>query len=38
MERLRGPIGRANARATVEGELACEGRLTFALVDPPEDD
>lgn len=38
MERLRGPIGRASASATVGGELACEGRLTFALVDPPEDD
>ncbi len=38
MERLRGPIGRASAQATVDGELACEGRLTFALVDPPEDD
>ena len=38
MERLRGPIGRASARATVDDELACEGRLTFALVDPPEDE
>ncbi len=37
MERLRRGIGRANAVATVEGETAAEGRLTFALVDPPED-
>ena len=35
MERLRRGIGRAIARATVGGELAAEGRLTFALVDPP---
>ena len=35
MERLRRGIGRAAAAATVDGESAAEGRLTFALVDPP---
>ncbi len=35
MERLRRGIGRASARASVDGETAAEGRLTFALVDPP---
>ena len=35
MGRLRRGIGRASAKATVEGETAAEGRLTFALVDPP---
>jgi len=37
MERLRRGIGRAAAVATVDGETAAEGRLTFALVDPPDD-
>ena len=37
MDRLRRGIGRASAKAMVEGETAAEGRLTFALVDPPED-
>lgn len=36
MERLRRGIGRAAATATVDGETAAEGRLTFAIVDPPE--
>ncbi len=36
MERLRRGIGRAAAIATVDGEIAAEGRLTFALVDPPD--
>lgn len=36
MERLRRGIGRAAATATVDGETAAEGRLTFALVDPPD--
>lgn len=35
MERLRRGIGRAAATATVEGQTAAEGRLTFAFVDPP---
>jgi 3-hydroxyacyl-[acyl-carrier-protein] dehydratase len=29
--RLRGPIGRAEAEASVDGEPACRGVLTFAL-------
>ena len=33
ISRLRGPIGRADAEATVAGELACRGTLTFALVE-----
>ncbi len=33
LERLRGPIGRATAVATVDGDIAAEGKLTFALVD-----
>lgn len=37
MERLRRGTGRAAATATVDGETAAEGRLTFALVDPPDD-
>ncbi len=37
MERLRRGIGRAAARATVDGDIAAEGRLTFALVDPPDE-
>ena len=37
MERLRRGIGRAWAKATVDGETAAEGRLTFALVDPPDE-
>ena len=38
LERLRRGIGKARAVATVEGELAVEGLLTFALVDPPQSD
>ena len=33
LERRRGPIGRATAVATVDGDIAAEGKLTFALVD-----
>jgi 3-hydroxyacyl-[acyl-carrier-protein] dehydratase len=29
--RLRGPIGKGKAVATVDGEVACEAELTFAL-------
>ena len=35
MDRLRRGIGRASAVATVDGEVAAQGQLTFALVDPP---
>lgn len=31
LERVRGPIGRGRARATVGGELAARGTLTFAV-------
>jgi len=30
--RLRGPIGRIAARALVDGEVAAEGEITFAMV------
>ena len=36
LERIRGPIGKAAASATVDGELAASGTLTFAMVDAPE--
>ncbi|WP_210364469.1 3-hydroxyacyl-ACP dehydratase FabZ [Bacillus sp. REN3] len=31
MTRLRGPIGKGKAIATVEGEVACEAEITFAI-------
>ncbi len=31
LEQMRGPIGRGKARATVDGELAVRGTLTFAV-------
>lgn len=33
LERVRGPIGRGKARATVDGELAVRGTLTFAVTE-----
>jgi 3-hydroxyacyl-[acyl-carrier-protein] dehydratase len=33
LERVRGPIGRGKGTATVGGELAVRGTLTFALTD-----
>jgi 3-hydroxyacyl-[acyl-carrier-protein] dehydratase len=33
LERVRGPVGRGKATATVDGELAVRGTLTFALTD-----
>ncbi|MBW3592161.1 MAG: 3-hydroxyacyl-ACP dehydratase FabZ [Actinobacteria bacterium] len=33
LERVRGPIGRGKVTATVDGELAVRGMLTFALTD-----
>jgi 3-hydroxyacyl-[acyl-carrier-protein] dehydratase len=33
LERVRGPIGRGKATATVDGELAARGTLTFAVTD-----
>jgi 3-hydroxyacyl-[acyl-carrier-protein] dehydratase len=35
LERMRGPIGRGAVRATVGGDLAVRGTLTFAVTDPP---
>jgi 3-hydroxyacyl-[acyl-carrier-protein] dehydratase len=33
LERVRGPIGRGKVTATVDGDLAVRGTLTFALAD-----
>ena len=33
VERLRGPVGRGKARATVDGDLAVRGTLMFAVTD-----
>lgn len=35
LERVRGPVGRGKARATVGGELAVRGTLTFAVTEEP---
>ena len=37
LERIRGPVGKASAAATVNGEVAASGALTFAMVDAPQD-
>lgn len=34
LEKLRGPVGKGRVRATVEGQVAAEGTITFALADP----
>ena len=31
LQKVRGPVGRGKARATVDGELAVRGTLTFAV-------
>ena len=33
LEKLRGPIGKGHVKATVDGRLAAEGTISFALVD-----
>ena len=33
LERVRGPVGRGKAKATVDGQLAVRGTLTFAVTD-----
>lgn len=33
LEKMRGPIGKGQVRATVDGQLAAEGTISFALVD-----
>lgn len=35
--RLKGPIGKGKAVATVDGETACEAEIMFAVVDPNEE-
>jgi 3-hydroxyacyl-[acyl-carrier-protein] dehydratase len=35
LERLRGPVGKGAVRATVGGELAVRGTLTFVVADQP---
>jgi 3-hydroxyacyl-[acyl-carrier-protein] dehydratase len=35
LERMRGPVGKGKARATVDSELAVRGTLTFALAEMP---
>ncbi len=35
LEALRGPIGKGAVKATVDGKLAAEGTISFALVDAP---
>jgi 3-hydroxyacyl-[acyl-carrier-protein] dehydratase len=34
LEQVRGPVGKGKARATVNGELAARGTLTFAVEQP----
>lgn len=36
LEKVRGPVGRGHVRATVEGKVAAEGTISFALVDATE--
>lgn len=33
LEKLRGPVGKVQARATVDGQVAAEGQITFAIAD-----
>ena len=33
LEKMRGPVGKGHVRATVDGTLAAEGTISFALVD-----
>jgi 3-hydroxyacyl-[acyl-carrier-protein] dehydratase len=33
LERMRGPVGKGKVRATVDGELAVRGTLTFAVAE-----
>lgn len=34
LEKMRGPVGKGKVRATVDGQVAAEGSITFALADP----
>lgn len=33
LQKMRGPVGRVEARASVEGQLVAEGEITFAIAD-----
>ena len=33
LEKLRGPVGKGHVKATVDGKVAAEGNIMFALVD-----
>lgn len=33
LEKLRGPVGKGHVKATVDGKIAAEGNIMFALVD-----
>ena len=33
LDKIRGPIGKGHVKATVDGKLAAEGTISFALVD-----
>lgn len=35
LDKMRGPVGRGTVRASVGGELAADGEISFALVDVP---
>ncbi len=35
LEKMRGPIGKGTVRATVDGQMAAEGTISFALADLP---
>ncbi len=37
LEKMRGPVGKGSVRATVDGQLAAEGTISFALADLPAD-
>lgn len=37
LDKMRGPIGKGRVRATVDGKLAAEGVISFALVDLSDD-
>ncbi|MET3684241.1 3-hydroxyacyl-[acyl-carrier-protein] dehydratase [Alkalibacillus flavidus] len=38
MVKLKGPVGKGKAVATVDGEVACEAEIMFAIVDPEENE
>lgn len=36
LEKMRGPIGKGSVKATVDGQMAADGEISFALVDMPD--